>query len=78
VIAAVLAFLGGIIPAAVKAWFGARKAPEIAESEKAGAAEQAAADAQAQAKASAEAARAAIQAPDTSDEVADRMNAGTF
>lgn len=50
----------------------------VAEAEKAGAAAQAAADAQAQARTEAAAAQAAVQAPDTADEVAERMEQGTF
>lgn len=50
----------------------------VAEAEKAGAAAQAAADARAQARAEAAAARALVQAPDTADEVAERMEQGTF
>lgn len=50
----------------------------VAEAEKAGAAAQAAADAEAQAHAEAAAARALVQAPDTADEVAARMEQGTF
>jgi hypothetical protein len=57
-------------------------AVSIAEAEKAGAAAQAAADAQAQVRSEAAVAQAAVravvEAPDTADEVAGRMEQGTF
>jgi hypothetical protein len=77
-LAAILAFLGALIPAGIKAWFAARASPLQNEAEKAGAAEQAEVDTQAQAQASAAEVKAAVQAPNTADEVADRMEAGTF
>lgn len=77
-LATFLAVLDALIPAAIKAWFAGRASPLQKESEKAGAAEQAAADVRAQAKASAAEAKAAVQAPNTADEVADRMDEGTF
>jgi len=50
----------------------------VTEAERAGAAAQAAADAEKQVRAEAAVARAAVQAPDTADAVADRMEQGTF
>lgn len=77
-LAAILGFFGALIPAAIKAWFAGRASPLQNEAEKAGAAEQAVVDTQAQAQASAAEAKAAVQAPNTADGVADRMDAGTF
>jgi len=56
----------------------ARAPSAVAEAEKAGAAAQAAGDARAQVRTEAAAAQALVQAPDTADEVAERMEQGTF
>ena len=53
-------------------------AAAVSEAEKAGAAAQAAGDARAQVRTEAAAAQALVQAPDTADEVAERMEQGTF
>lgn len=72
-----LAALWRAVMALFEAWLN-RTPVTVTEAEKAGAAARAAADAQAQARAEAAATRAAVQAPDTAEEVAERMEQGTF
>lgn len=77
-LATFFAFLGALIPASIKAWLAARKAPEIAEAEKAGAAEQRAADATAAAQTEAAVVDASTQAATTQAALVAEMNKGMF
>jgi hypothetical protein len=78
VVATLLAFLGSLIPAALKAWLSSRKSPLQKEAEDDGAARQNAANEQAAAATEAKVAQAEADAPSTKADLVKELNDGTF